>query len=343
MRQHPADIEEVFVMQHQMFYDKVYGSLLGGVIGDAMGAPVEGWHYRDIEAKLGEVNDFTGEGTDDSAIRLILCEAILQNHGYVTADEFAQAFLNNPQSYKLFYIPVRNMFHKIQEETVLPVYAGLGNMQSSSSAMAISPMGIINAGNPRQAAVETYDVAGLIHGGEASTFCRDGACAVAAAVAEALSPDATVASILEASTAYLHRKSSALMIDLIHAALEMARQAGDYRIFRQQYYASRLRNIISDSRETVPAALALFSLAATEPARAIVYAVNFGRDADTLGTMVGGISGAFRGWKGLKSEWVEKVEAAGETQKELAHKLAEIALKKAAHSAKLAEKIIQAE
>ncbi len=72
--------------------------------------------------------------------------------------------------------------------------------------MSISPMGIINACNPRQAALETFDVAGLIHAGD-STFCRDGACAMAAAVAEAMKPVATVDSILDASTAYLHKQA----------------------------------------------------------------------------------------------------------------------------------------
>lgn len=133
-------------------YEKVLGCLLGGLIGDAMGAPVEDMHYADIEKKYGLVDDFEGEGTDDSAIKLILCDAIIENDGYVTADEFAEAFLRNKEKYyKLFYIPVKNMFHKIESKLSLPVYAGLGNMHSSSSAMSISPMGIINACNPRQA------------------------------------------------------------------------------------------------------------------------------------------------------------------------------------------------
>lgn len=137
-------------MKHEHLFDRVYGCLLGGVIGDAMGAPVEGWRYPDIEKKYGEVSDFSGAGTDDSAVRIILCEAILANGGSVTANEFAASFLRNPQCKKLFYIPVLNMYHKIQEDLMLPVYAGMGNMQSSSSAMRISPLGIINACDPRQ-------------------------------------------------------------------------------------------------------------------------------------------------------------------------------------------------
>ena len=320
-------------MDKNTLFDKVYGCLLGGVIGDAMGAPAEGWHYTDIEEKLGEVRDFSGDGTDDSALRMILCEAIMQNGGYVSADEFAAAILRNPQYRKLFYIPVLNTYYKIQEDLVLPVYAGLGNMPTSSSAMCISPMGIIYACNPRQAALETYDVAGLIHGGESSTFCRDGACAIAAAVAEAMSPEASVESILAASTAYLHPKSSALMIDRIGCILQMAKQAGNYREFRRVFYETSLQNITCDSRETIPAVLAIFYLAQGDPVRSIIDGVNFGRDADTIGTMIGAIAGAFHGVAGLKPEWVAKIEQAGSVQKELAVKLADLACQKAAQSA----------
>lgn len=52
--------------------------------------------------------------------------------------------------------------------------------------------------------MDCYDVAGLIHAGD-TTFCRDAACAIAAAVAEAMKPEATVDSIIEASTALIAR------------------------------------------------------------------------------------------------------------------------------------------
>ena len=292
-----------------LLFDKVYGCLVGGLIGDAMGAPAEGKHYDEIARLFGEIDDFEGAGTDDSAIKLILIDAILESGGYVTADEFAAAFLRNKEKYyKLFYIPVRNMFHKVESRLTLPVYAGLGNMHSSSSAMSISPMGLINACNPRQAAVETFDVAGLIHAGD-STFCRDGACAMAAATAEAMSLDSTVESVLAASTAYLHKTSSREMLDWIARTLKMAREAGSYEKFREGFYKTNLGDIISDSRETVPCVLSLFHLAAGDPVKCVIYGANFGRDADTIGTMAGALAGAFKGIDGIKPEWVAKIEA----------------------------------
>ncbi len=312
-------------MEKNLLYKKVYGCLAGGLIGDAMGSPVEGRHYREIAEKYGEINDFEGSGTDDSAIKHILCDAIISNKSYVTADEFAEAFLRNQQHYGKFFIPVKNMYHKIKDSLALPVYAGMGNMQSSSSAMSISPMGLINACNPRQAALETYDVAGLIHAGE-TTCCRDGACAMAAAVAEAMNPEATVDSVVKASTAYLHRISSKVMIKRIEETIAFAREAGDYNTFREKYYESFLYDVMCDSRETVPCSLALFYLAGGDPVKSIIYGANFGRDTDTIATMAGAIGGAFKGVDSLRSDWVEKIKRDNPEQEELAEKLVNVIL-----------------
>ena len=296
----------------KLLFQKVYGCLLGGVIGDAMGAPAEDMTYDEVKEKFGWISDFEGVGTDDSAIKLILCEAIIKNRGRVTAYEFAEAFLANKKKYyNLFYIPVRNMFHKLESKLCLPVYAGLGNMHSSSSAMSISPMGIIHAGNPRRAAIETYDVAGLIHAGD-STFCRDGACAIAAAVAEAMDPASTVESVIAAATKYLHKVSSHELISRIEMSLALAEESKEYEKFREAYYKRFLGDIVSDSRETVPCVLVLFKFTKGNPSRAIEYAANFGRDADTIASMVGALCGAFSGVQALKPEWVEKVESAYE-------------------------------
>lgn len=290
-------------------YSKIYGCLVGGLIGDAMGGPSELMDYPDVETEFGWIEDFEGSGTDDSAIKLILTRAILNNGGNITADEWAESFLEiGGNYYPLFYVPVKNMLHKIESHLTLPVYAGMGNVQSSSSAMAIAPLGIVNACDPRRAAMEAYDVAGLIHAGEA-TFCRDGASAVAAAIAEAMKPEATPDSVVDAAVTYLHKTSSKLMIDLIQESLELVRGGMSYQEYRAWYYANRLQVIHCDSRETVPAALTFFWLAKGDPCLAIPYSANFGRDADTIGTMVGAIAGAFRGIEGFRKDWVERIES----------------------------------
>ena len=319
--------------------DKIYGSLLGGLIGDAMGAPTEGKTYQQILETHGPggVTDFEGVGTDDTAIREQLIDAIFQSDGDVTCDHFAQSFLDHRQkNYRLWYIPVRNAFHKFEAGLRLPAYAGWDNMQSSSTAMSISPMGILNACDPRRAALETLDVASVIHNG-ASGFCRDAACAMAAAVAAAFVPGATVKSVVVAATAHLLPISAGEMRHRIHVTLGMLKEFPDYASFRAAYYERHLYPTISDSRETVPATLALFQLAGGDPEQAIVYGASFGRDADTIGTMVGGLAGALHGASGLPRRWVEKVEANPDvTYRDLVPRLASLVRERADRASRYA-------
>jgi ADP-ribosylglycohydrolase len=293
-----------------------------------MGAPVEGWSYERIVSEKGYIDDFEGGGTDDSIIKLILCEALIKNGGYATADDFAESFLRHSGDYGWFFIPVRNMFHKIQDEHSLPIEAGRDNMASSSSAMSIAPIGIVNACDPRSAASEAYEAASLIHTG-CCNFCRDAASIIAAAVAEAFRPDSTIESILEASTKYLHIKSAGIMRDRVADTLALARESGGFDVFRKRYYESVfMYNTMCDSRETVPVALSAFLLSGGDAAKAIEYGVNFGRDADTIATMAGAIAGAHTGINGFKREWVDKVLSGNDRHDKLAGDMTDLIIKR---------------
>jgi ADP-ribosylglycohydrolase len=324
-------------MPPSLLFDKVLGCLLAAEIGDALGAPAENQTYQEIIAQFGEITDFTGSGTDDSALKHILCDAIASTQGYPTADAWAEAWLAHADLFIKgpFWIPVKNSFWRIRAENVAPREAGLGNMVSSSSAMCISPMGILNAGNPRQAALETYEVAGLIH----HNFARDAACSMAAAVAEAFRPGATVESVLKAAVDYLAPRSAIIMRDFIAATLALARETGAYRLFRERYYAERILPGIAmpDARETIPVTLSLFYLAGGDPRQTLLYGANFGRDADTIASMGGALAGALHGAAALPAAWVEKIQAnSGRNQVELAGMLAGAIQQRAAELGRVA-------
>ena len=85
--------------------------------------------------------------------------------------------------YAKFFISVIATAQKLKHQGN-PRMAALGNLPSSSSAMCISPVGIVNACNPAQAALQAYNLGSLIHAYDVG-FCQDGAAAMAAAVAEA--------------------------------------------------------------------------------------------------------------------------------------------------------------
>ena len=48
--------EELASLPGTTLFDKIHAAMLGGAIGDALGAPVEGWHYERIIETYGVVD-----------------------------------------------------------------------------------------------------------------------------------------------------------------------------------------------------------------------------------------------------------------------------------------------
>ena len=280
------------------FETHVMACLVFGVIGDAMGTPTENLEPAEIEQRFGWVDAFEGDGTDDTIMRDLIASALIRTGGYADADHWAEEWRENHQA--IFGSKVGRFFPSVLHAAAklrhgyAPRTIAEGTMPSSSSAMAIAPVGIVNAGNPRAAAAQAMEIASLIHVTDVA-FCQDGAAAIAAAVAEALVPDATVDSVLKASVAYLKPWSGEEMRSLITAALQLASEAGDYRAFCERYHGRFRQRIACDSRETVPASLAIVRLANGDPGLAARLGANFGRDADTVACMAAGICGALSG------------------------------------------------
>lgn len=320
-------------MSRESILSKAHSCLLGGLIGDAMGTPTENLEPDAIAEKYGWVDDFSGDGTDDSILKYLLCDALIATDGYATADDWAAAWLDRramitgPKQNR-FFVSVKQTLTKLTAG-YLPRMASIGNLASSSSAMSIAPVGIVNAGHPRAAATQAQELGSLIHTGDVA-FCQDGAAVIAAAVAAAFAPDATVESVLDAAVRYLKPLSGAEVRTLTEEAFALARESDDYTTFRAAYHERFRRPIACDTRETVPATLALCYLAKGDPRDAIIYGANFGRDTDTIATMAGAICGALTGMAGLPTAWVAKIQnnSFGD-QATLAEKLVEVARRKA--------------
>lgn len=305
-----------------------FACLAYGVIGDAMGTPTENLEPAQIEERFGWVESFEGDGTDDTIMRDLLAAALIRTDGFADADSWAEQW--REQRDAIFGSKVGRFFPSVLHAAAklrfgyLPRSIAEGTMPSSSSAMAIAPVGIVNAGNPRAAAAQAMEIASLLHVTNVA-FCQDGAAAVAAAIAEALVVGSTVDAVLEASTSYIKPWSGREMLSLIVAAQDLARTVVDYRTFREGYHQKFRQPIACDSRETVPAALAIVWLAKGDPGQAAVFGANFGRDADTIACMAAAICGALRGVSPLDVALIEKLpEESRKAQAELASRLAAV-------------------
>ena len=315
-------------------YLKCLGALVGGVIGDAMGAPSEGKSPAEIEDRFGWLDDFESGGTDDTILRDVLAGTLIRTSGYATIDDWAADWL---VAWDTIFGPKQNRFFisvlhtarrlRVQGE---PRLAALGNIPCSSSAMCIAPVGLVNACNPAQAAAQATHLASLINVQDAG-FCQDGAAIIAAAVASACRTGATVESILQDAVAHIPATSGARMLAGVQQAVGATR-GRDYAAFRD-YVHERAERFFqlrkANSLETVPLTLALFSLAAGDPERCVTYAANFGRDTDTMAAMAGAIAGAFGGAEAIRPDWLEKAKRnADQDQEALALGLAGAAVEK---------------
>lgn len=311
--------------------------IVGARVGDAMGTPTEGMSFDEIRKEFGWVNDFSGDGTDDSLMASLLANALVATGGYAGVDEWAAELLRNRDAILAkrdkFFPSVLHTLEKLRRDWS-PRRVAVGNMPSTSSAMCIWPVGLVNAGNPRAAAAQAYTLAALIHVNDVD-FCQDAAAAVAAAVACGMRPGTNITDAARAALTALHPRSGKLMHVLIADALQMAEHATGYEDFRERYHASYRQTITCDSRETVPAAFALATLADGNMQTAVEYAANFGRDTDTIASIAGALCGGASDGKPLPAPWVDRLGTkAVNTATSLAGQLASAARAKAGEQSK---------
>jgi len=200
--------------------------------------PSEGKSPAEIKLQFGWLGDFESGGTDDTVLRDILARSLIRTAGYATIDDWAADWLAAwddifGAKQGKFFISVLHTARRLRVQGE-PRLAALGNIPCSSSAMCIAPVGLVNACNPAQAARQAAHLASLINVQEAG-FCQDGAAVIAAAVAAACRPGATVAAILDDAVAHLPATSGVPLAARVEQALEATRDR-DYGSFRQHVH-----------------------------------------------------------------------------------------------------------
>lgn len=306
--------------------DKIYGCLIGGAIGDAMGAPAEDWHYTDIRPTFGRISTFLpqparsrdgapGQITDDTTLRHYMCLAIIRKGGRITPDDYAAVWLSDLNPGRLFYTE-RIVVEKLKLG-MNPWDTGRGQPLADAAIMAVAPIGIINAGNSAQAYQDGVNISAIHQDG----IERDAAAATAAGFAAAFLPNATAASVLDA----MHDYGTFDTRRLISIGRELASDTGDVDRFTEQFYLRYLdrsfprppgwvwdkdRTVSPTSREVLPIVAGLFELCGGEPKACISAGSSFGRDADTIATVLGGLSGALYGASAIPPEWIAESESA---------------------------------
>ena len=322
-------------MEHSLLFKKVYGCLLGGAIGDALGGPVELWTTEKIRETYGNLDRFVpydrapshhgqfrnepGVYTYDTRLKHLLCQAIFNAGGKPRPGDIGHVLAG------AYHTAPDELHAGFVEEYYLKALWGrdkviFGGEPTNGAIMANSPLGLICACRPDEAYQLGFDLAFFTDG-----HAKTAAAMLVAAIAEAMRPNASVESIIEvARSAHLrfarrregdHWHTTPWRYDpnlkFLDQALEIARRERDVFAIREPLMnLLEWGHLFSESVHTLVVALAMFVAAEGDLRQSIIGAVMYGRDKDSYASVVGALAGALHGADAVPPEWSQPVLAA---------------------------------
>ncbi|MGZ4338657.1 MAG: ADP-ribosylglycohydrolase family protein [Gaiellaceae bacterium] len=316
---------------------RAVGALAGAAVGDALGGATEGWESHEIHEHCGGwvegvirsirhqrnvVKPFSpfwkGDGhvTDDTLMTRVLVRAYAAKRDHLDAYDMERLVVpalvdeatwipeldREDLLYHRLFLAEKWLVLKLRYGHADPRDAGVGNIVNCGAAMYIAPVGIANAGGPDAAYVEALDLTGA----HQSSYGREAAAVLAATVAEALHPDATVDSVVGVALR-LAKDATRTAIEAVTdaaATLDGWRDGG-LEVLRAafvpfdsvgEHYAQPAQNARIPSRlhsiEEVPIALGLLVATGGDYTETMLGGVNYGRDSDSIASMGGALAGA---------------------------------------------------
>lgn len=315
--------------------EKILGSLFGAALGDTMGAPTElrtkamikekfGGEVREILTPPNDTfarNSAAGTVTDDFSLIYYTVRAILNHGGKIDEKSVNEALLSwaeDEKYYDKYAGPTtRSAVERIKGKSVENPYDFIccdNAKASNGSAMKISPAGLFNPGNIEAAVNDAITICRPTHNNNLSI---EGACAVAAAVSEALKQDSNIYTIVQAglSGAKLGEKLSkgscaVLAGPSVEKRIKLAVQIG-LTADSIDEATTEIADLVGSGlhvSEAVPAVFGIIVAAKGSVMEAIIAAVNIGSDTDTIASMTGAILGALHGIAAIPESYCRLIE-----------------------------------
>ena len=334
-------------IEDTLLFKKVYGCLLGGAIGDALGGPVEGWTAEEIRAEFGgDLERFVpyrkppgyhrqfGEGerlgayTDDTRMKHLLCEAILEAGGMPRPGHYAhvlaRAYHRAPDEHHEGF--VEEYYFKAVWGRDKVIFAG---EPTNGAIMSNSPVGVMAACRPAAAYQAGFDLA-FVTDGYAKTASAMMAAAVAAAMHAQPTIDGVIDDAVEAHLDFARQregphwygglssifKTGAVAsswrydpnLQFLTTALEIARREHDVFAIRDPLYANLdWGHLFSEATHTLVVPLAMFVAAGGDFRQAVVGCIMYGRDNESYASVAGALIGAFHGIDAIPKAWIQPV------------------------------------
>jgi ADP-ribosylglycohydrolase len=295
---------EDLVRDTEMRYDKAFGALIGLAIGDSFGDQARSPENRMLYGISRDLYATSSWSTDDTEFALLDAQVLIETAGDLTTAAVVKAWQEHvlpqsdlgPKGGESEVAAAENL-----RKGIMPPHSGSDNSHhwTDGAAMRVAPIGIVCAGDPERAArLAEYDAC--------VSHYRDGiwgAQAVAASVAVAM-VDGTIDEIVEAGWNFIPEDS--WLGRWMAKAMAIADAAGGLEEAWDPLHRDLWTFVRCSNAEALAQTYAIFRLTEGDFVDGVIYAGNFGRDADTLAALVGALSGARHGAKAIPADWIEK-------------------------------------
>jgi len=292
-------------MDKQLLKSKFLGALIGTGVGDALGAPFEGWHEakpEEIEA-VAERQDILIY-TDDTHMMIGVAESLIKNNGF-NGEDMACTFVRNYElePFRGYGPGPPRIFRWIKAGEAWDKAAGKlfhGGSYGNGAAMRIAPVGLFYYDNPDGLREVAYKSSQITH---AHNLGKEGGALQAYAIALAVN--------FQPSSAFDRDDFLVKLTDFVQDSVYKEKLGRIKELLVQpnkEKVIVELGNGIK-AIHSVPTAIYSFLAHPDSFAEAVIYAINLGGDTDTIGAMTGAISGAYLGIRSIPNGWKSKLES----------------------------------
>jgi poly(ADP-ribose) glycohydrolase ARH3 len=289
--------------------DRFRGALIGTLVGDALGMPVEGYPGSMIKKITGEVRDMlpgrfkAGCYTDDTQMMVALAEALLKTPGQLNPGILAQKFVLNFEEHRGYGGNVWHILKTVKNgaswKSALDSFRLPGGSYANGAAMRVAPVPLACYPDEEKTvlfAIGQADVTGHTH-----SIARFGAHLQAVSILRLIKKGAKGEPIHE-------KEFVAEIKDKGPAEFERTLSWIGENPSAEPEEAAYIIGTSGIASESVPAALWSFLSAWEDPEAAVIRAVNLGGDTDTIGALTGSLAGAYHGVKAFPVRWMGALE-----------------------------------
>ncbi|TEB09239.1 ADP-ribosylglycohydrolase family protein [Pelotomaculum propionicicum] len=311
-------------------FDKIQGSLFGAAIGSAMGSATAFRSMEQIHEKFhGYVTDFfqppddtfargqeAGEVSGDFYHTYILAKHLVAAGGQASKELGEAALITwaeQPRWFEAFADPTtRHVINKLKSSTLPPRHrlymSHYFALSANGAAVKIFPVGLMRPGQIEKALDDAIAVSMAVYD---DAYSISGACAIAAAVCEAMKPGSKLYDVVQAGL-YGAREGERRGREIarqypgpsVRKRMEMAIEIG-LRSGSVQSKMAELADCIGSGiavAEAVPAVFGLLVANGGNTMDSIYSGVNIGNDTTAAATMLGAITGALHGVNSVGAE-----------------------------------------